>query len=77
VRRFAAKPDFEMELHAGLFDTKASAYVCWLRHGCQVLVRPQRFREVIDESFCAAKYLRAWVSKAQLRRCLEQTFGAE
>ena len=77
VRRLSAKLNYEMELHAGLVDAKASAYAYWLQRGCRVRVPPQRFLEDVDDGFYVAQYLRAWVFEAQLRRYLEQSFGAE
>jgi hypothetical protein len=77
VRRYAAKLNYELELHAGLVDAKASAYAFWLYRGCRVQIPPQRFLEDVDDGFYVAQYLRAWIFEAQLRRHLEQTFGAE
>jgi hypothetical protein len=77
VRRYAAKMNYEMELHAGLVDAKASAYVFWLHRGCRVQIPPQRFLEDVDDGFYVAHYLRAWIFESQLRRHLENTFGPE
>jgi hypothetical protein len=77
VRRFAAKLSYELELHAGLVDAKAGAYAYWLHRGCRVQVPPQRYLEDVDDGFYVAQYLRAWIFEVQLRRHLEQTFGAE
>jgi hypothetical protein len=77
VRRYAAKLNYEMELQAGLVQGKANAYVYWLKRGCQVQIPPERYLEDVDDGFYVAQYLRAWIFEAQLRRHLEQNFGAE
>ncbi len=77
VRRYAAKLNYELELHAGLVDGKANAYVFWLKRGCQVQIPPTRYLEDVDDGFYVAQYLRAWIFEAQLRRYLEQTCGLE
>jgi hypothetical protein len=77
VRRHAAKLNYELELHTGLVDAKASAYAYWLHRGCRVQIPPQRYLEDVDDGFYVAQYLRAWIFEAQLRRYLEQMFGAE
>lgn len=77
IRRYSAKLNYELELHSGLVDAKAHAYVYWLGRGCRVQIPPQRFLSDVDDGFYAAQYLRAWIFEAQLRRHLENTFGAE
>jgi hypothetical protein len=77
LRRYAAKINYELELHAGLVDGKAKSYVHWLRRGCRVRIPPQRYLADVDDGFYAAQYLRAWMFEAQLREHMERTFGAE
>ena len=77
VRRYAAKLNYELELHAGLVQGKTAAYVHWLKRGCRVSIPPERYLDDVDDGFYAAQYLRAWIFEAQLRRHLEATFGAE
>ncbi len=75
VRRYAAKLNYELELHAGLVKGKAAAYVHWLKRGCRVQIPPERYLADVDDGFYVAQYLRAWIFEAQLRHYLETTFG--
>ncbi len=77
LRRYAAKLNYELELHAGPVDQQAETYVRWLQHAGRVQVPPERYLSDVDDAFYVAQYLRAWILEMHWRRHLERTYGED
>ncbi len=79
LRRYAAKLDYELELHGGRrpLDEMASLYSQRLGDAVGVEWPAVSYLSDVDEGFYCANYLRAWAFEAQLRRHLRERFGAE
>jgi hypothetical protein len=76
VRRYAAKLNFEVELHAGkLTGTAAARYAELLTDGVRVRYDGAEHLSDLDDAFYAANYLRAWALEAQLREHLKSRYG--
>ncbi len=76
LRRYAAKLGYEMELHA---DTNVRGYA---KHYADILTAhlgvryaPEDYLFDVDDAYYVARYLRAWIFEAQLRRMFEERWG--
>ncbi|HXF50318.1 MAG TPA: hypothetical protein VNM43_01400 [Dehalococcoidia bacterium] len=76
LRRYAAKLGYEMELHA---DTNVRGYA---KHYADILTAhlgvryaPEDYLSDVDDAYYAARYLRAWIFEAQVRRMFEERWG--
>jgi hypothetical protein len=76
LRRYAAKLLYELELHDGE-DVRARSkrYADLLTAGLGVRHSAEDYLSDVDDGFYCARYLRAWILEAQIRRHLEQQFG--
>jgi hypothetical protein len=77
LRRYAAKLNYELELHAGRVEACADRYVYWLQRAGRVRIARARFLEDVDDAFYAAQYLRAWTFEMQLRDHLQRNHGED
>jgi oligoendopeptidase F len=78
LRRYAAKLDYELELHSGerpLAEMPA-LYAQRLGEAVGVAWPEVSYLSDVDEGFYCANYLRAWAFEASLRRLLRARFGA-
>jgi hypothetical protein len=77
LRRYAAKLDYELELHDGThaLDDMPSRYAALLGQAVGVEWPAVSYLSDVDEGYYAANYLRAWAIEAQLRRFLRERFG--
>jgi hypothetical protein len=75
LRRYAAKLDYELTLHAGDPAQTCEAYVDTLAEVLQVGIAPEDSLADVDDGFYVAQYLRAWIFEAMLRRFLEEELG--
>lgn len=76
LRRYAAKLGYEMELHA---DSNVRGYS---KHYADILTvhlgvryAPDDYLFDVDDAYYVARYLRAWIFEAQLRRMFEDRWG--
>jgi hypothetical protein len=76
LRRYAAKLLYEQQLHTALEGAERE-YVRILGNALGVTVYPESYLADTDDAFYCAQYLRAWIFEVQLRRFLEEQFGAE
>jgi hypothetical protein len=76
LRRYSAKLLYEQELHTRL-DGAEHKYVNLLGNGLGVAIGTEDYLNDVDDAFYCAQYLRAWIFEVQLRRFLENHFGAE
>ena len=76
LRRYAAKLQYECDLHQS-DDVRARAkrYSDLLTAALGVRYAPQDYLFDVDDGFYCARYLRAWIFEAQVRRYLESEFG--
>jgi hypothetical protein len=78
VRRYCAKLQYELELHAGADAAEARArYVELLHEAIQVEPSPEDYLADVDEGFYVMSYLRAWALEAQVRAFLREQFGSD
>jgi hypothetical protein len=72
LRRYAAKLDFELDLHAGELDPAEAAdrYAAGLSRALRVRWPREPWLTDLDPGLYAAHYLRAWALAAQLREAL-------
>jgi hypothetical protein len=79
LRRYAAKLDYELELHSGRrpLDEMAGLYARLLSDAVGVEWPAVSFMSDVDEGYYCANYLRAWAFETQLRGHLRERFGAE
>ena len=78
VRRYSAKLLYELELHRSDNPrSKAKRYADLLTTHLGVRYNPADYLFDVDDGFYCARYLRAWAFEAQLRRRLENEFGAQ
>ena len=76
LRRYAAKLQYECELHKGDdVRGRAKRYSDLLTAALGVRYAPQDYLFDVDDGFYCARYLRAWIFEAQVRRYLESEFG--
>ncbi len=76
LRRYASKLLYEQQLHTAL-EGAEHAYASILGDALGVAVHPESYLADTDDAFYCAQYLRAWTFEVQLRRFLEERFGAE
>ncbi len=78
LRRYGAKLRYELDLHAG-DDVRSFAkrYADLLTSSVGVRYAPGDYLCDLDDAFYCARYLRAWILEAQLRRHLEEAWGPE
>lgn len=76
VRRYCAKLHYEVLLlgETGLENPERS-YAEILKQGTGMEYDPESYLEDLDEWFCTADYLRAWILEAQVRDYLQSRFG--
>ncbi len=77
LRRYAAKLDYELELHAGRrpLSEMPELYARSLEDATGVEWPAVSYLSDVDEGYYCANYLRAWAFEAQLRRHLRERFG--
>ncbi len=76
LRRYAAKLLYELELHAGENPrAKSKRYADLLTAALGVRYSSEDYLSDVDDGFYCARYLRAWILEAQVRRHLKQQFG--
>jgi hypothetical protein len=76
LRRYAAKLLYELELHGGENPrAKCKRYADLLTARLGVRYSAEDYLSDVDDGFYCARYLRAWILEAQVRRHLEQEFG--
>jgi hypothetical protein len=76
LRRYATKLLYELELHDGEDPrAKSKRYADLLTAGLGVRYSAVDYLSDVDDGFYCARYLRAWILEAQIRRHLEQEFG--
>jgi len=77
-RRYCAKLVYELELHtANNPRSKAKRYCDLLTSCLGARYNAADYLFDVDDGFYCARYLRAWMFEAQLRRRLEEDFGRE
>lgn len=76
LRRYSSKLLYELELHTELNGAQ-ERYVSLLGNELGVAIPPEDYLMDVDDAFYCAQYLRAWIFEVQLRRFLENEFGAE
>jgi hypothetical protein len=78
LRRYAAKLEYELFLHAeGAGPRSRDAYRDLLSDATLVAWPPDLYLFDVDPFFYAARYLRAWIFEAQLRDLLRERFDEE
>ena len=78
LRRYAAKLQYELELHGGEDPrSKAKRYADLLTAALGVRYTGEDYLFDVDDGFYCARYLRAWIFEAQLRRHVVAQFGSE
>lgn len=78
LRRYAAKLAYERDLHGREnVRSRAKRYADLLTAAVAVRHPPEDYLSDLDDAFYAARYLRAWIFEAQVRRYLEDRWGAE
>jgi hypothetical protein len=78
LRRYAAKLRYELELHGGDDPrSKAKRYADLLTATLGVRYSSDDYLFDVDDGFYCARYLRAWIFEAQLRRHLVDRFGRD
>ena len=77
-RRYSAKLLYESELHAGNnVRGRQKRYADLLTAACGVRYSPEDYLFDVDGAYYCARYLRAWIFDAQMRRMLGDRFGPE
>lgn len=76
LRRYGSKLLYEQELHTELEGAERK-YVGLLGGGLGLAIGADDYLDDVDDAFYCAQYLRAWIFEVQLRRFLENHFGAE
>ncbi|HSB78297.1 MAG TPA: hypothetical protein VLM91_05900 [Candidatus Methylomirabilis sp.] len=78
LRRYTAKLDYELALHAGGSTSQAAELYRDLLSGATLVDWPRElYLADVDPFFYAARYLRAWIFEAQLRDLLRDRFDEE
>jgi hypothetical protein len=76
LRRYAAKLLYELELHGGEdHRAKSKRYADLLTASLGARYSPADYLSDVDDGFYCARYLRAWMLDAQIRRYLVGEFG--
>jgi hypothetical protein len=76
LRRYGSKLIYEQGLHAEV-EGADQEYVSILNDALSVTIAAENYLADTDDAFYCAQYLRAWIFEAQLRRLLEDRFGAD
>jgi len=76
LRRYSSKLIYEQELHTRL-EGADEQYVAHLGDALGVAIGSENYLADVDDAFYCAQYLRAWIFEVQLRRFLENQYGAE
>ncbi len=78
LRRYAAKLQYERDLHSGdNVRSRAKRYADLLTAALGVRHSPEDYLSDLDDAFYCARYLRAWILQAQVRRRLEDLWGGD
>lgn len=78
VRRYAAKLNYEIELHeAGSLAPAPGRYVEWLSEATGFRYAPEDALTDLDDGFYSARYLRAWQLESTLRAALTERFDED
>lgn len=77
LRRYAAKLQYEMELHTQGVEGMDMVYRVILEKALGFRHPESHYLLDLDDGFYAAQYLRAWIFEAQLRQLLKEKFGEE
>lgn len=78
VRRYCAKLQYELELHAATdLSGMPARYVELQRKATLIEPSPTDYLRDLDEGFYCTSYLRAWAFEAQIRSALIERFGPE
>ena len=76
LRRYAAKMDYELTLHASAeLEGKPEVYAEGLSRATRVQYSPALYLDDVDPHFYCANYLRAWMLQAALAAELTERFG--
>ena len=76
LRRYAAKLNYEYELHAtDDLESMRNRYAKVLGDALKLKVSSTNFLADVDDGFYAANYLRAWIFEVMLRKHLENKYG--
>ncbi len=75
LRRYAAKLNYELELHRKGADGMDAVYARELGKALMYRVPPEYYLTDVDDGFYAAQYLRAWIFDAQMRAALREEYG--
>jgi hypothetical protein len=77
IRRYAAKLNYEIELHSGqLADTAGARYSELLTDAVRVRYDEAEHLRDLEDGFAVATTLRAWAFEAQLREQLKTKYGS-
>ncbi len=77
LRRYAAKLQYEMELHAQGVEGMDMVYRVLMEKALGFRHPEVHYLHDLDDGLYAAQYLRAWIFEAQLRGVLKEKFGEE
>ncbi len=77
ARRYAAKLNYERELHTGDFDSVADRYAELLTDATKFRYAPDDYLVDVDPGFYSARYLRAWQLEAVLSRLLTERYDED
>ncbi|HSB70495.1 MAG TPA: hypothetical protein VLT62_14305 [Candidatus Methylomirabilis sp.] len=78
LRRYAAKLEYEVALHAGASASQAAELYRDLLTGATLVDWPRElYLADVDPFFYAGRYLRAWIFEAQLRGFLRERYDEE
>lgn len=75
LRRYAAKLNYELQLHTKGADGMDAVYARELGRVLRYRIAPEMYLVDVDDGFYAAQYLRAWIFDAQVRAALREQFG--
>ena len=75
MRRYAAKLNYELELHTKGVDGMEATYAAELGKVLRFRVPPEQYLVDLDDGFYASQYLRAWIFDAQMRAALREEHG--
>ncbi len=78
LRRYSAKLQYELELHAASdLAGMPARYAALQRRATLIEPSPTDFLRDLDEGFYCTSYLRAWAFEAQIRGALVERFGRD
>ena len=75
LRRYAAKLNYELELHTKGVDGMDATYASTLGRVLKFRVPSEHYLVDLDDGLYAAQYIRAWIFDAQMRAALREEFG--